>query len=225
MIYSGHPDQKFGHVTYSQHGEDLMIVNIFSLIGIERGTYLDLGAHHPVNISNTKLLYDRGWRGVNVEANPNLIAEFIRERPYDLNVCIGVGSRNGTATFFMHDELSGRNTFSFREANEVNAEHGLEYLTTKTLRLESFNTIRQKYFGMAMPDFISCDVEGLDYEVLKAAELNFKPPAVICVEIRPTAIPAFNHMMLLKGYYSHCRMGENSIYVHHVHRNKANGLI
>ncbi len=92
MTYEGHPDQAFGHISYSQHGEDLFLLNIFRLIGIETPSYLDLGAHHPWHISNTALMYHRGSRGVNVEANPILFEAFLTERPLDKNVNMGVVS-------------------------------------------------------------------------------------------------------------------------------------
>ncbi len=67
-----HPDQRFGGVTHAQHGDDIIIRAVFDNLGIDNPSYLDIGAHHPTNISNTKLFYDAGSRGINVEANPNL---------------------------------------------------------------------------------------------------------------------------------------------------------
>src|SRR5437763_16778861 len=68
----GHPDQGFGGRTYAQFGEDLIFLNIFALLGINTPSYIDVGAHHPVNISNTALLYERGCRGIKIDANPDL---------------------------------------------------------------------------------------------------------------------------------------------------------
>lgn len=90
-----HRNQKFGRTTYAQHGEDLMICNLFSIIGVDRPGYLDLGAHHPYVISNTALLYERGSRGVNVEANPVLLDAFREARPEDVSVNLGVGPERG----------------------------------------------------------------------------------------------------------------------------------
>ena len=46
--FEGSPDQGFGHVTYAQFGEDLIVANTFALLGIERPSYLDLGANDPI---------------------------------------------------------------------------------------------------------------------------------------------------------------------------------
>ena len=88
-----------------------MIINIFNNLGIEKFTYLDIGAHHPYNISNTALLYKYGYHGINVEANPNLIEAFFRERPLDKNVNVGIGTKSGEMPFYMIDGFSGRNSF------------------------------------------------------------------------------------------------------------------
>src|SRR5579871_5884717 len=69
-VYKGHPHQIFGHLTYSQHGEDMIFANIFHIIGIEKPSYMDIGAYHPINISNTAYFYAKGSRGVNIDANP-----------------------------------------------------------------------------------------------------------------------------------------------------------
>jgi hypothetical protein len=83
---------KFDHdftISFSQGGEDLALIQ---LIDKPEGRYLDIGAHHPDRFSNTRLLYDKGWSGVNVEANPSLISEFIKKRPRDITLWACVGS-------------------------------------------------------------------------------------------------------------------------------------
>ena len=57
--------------SFSQFGEDLIINKI--LKKIPNGNYLDLGSFHPIHFSNTFLLYLRGWRGVNIDGNEDMI--------------------------------------------------------------------------------------------------------------------------------------------------------
>ena len=45
------------------------------------GFYVDVGAHDPVQDSVTKLFYDRGWRGVNVEPQLAQHAALCAQRP------------------------------------------------------------------------------------------------------------------------------------------------
>ena len=44
------------------------------------GFYVDIGAFHPTEDSVTKLFYDRGWRGINVDPVPEVVASF--EHPF-----------------------------------------------------------------------------------------------------------------------------------------------
>ena len=47
--------------SYSQCGEDLLVALVLQLIrGSRPKKYLDIGANHPLNLSNTALLYADG---------------------------------------------------------------------------------------------------------------------------------------------------------------------
>lgn len=218
-IPKGHPDQQFGSVTYAQHGDDLMILNLFQLIGIEpskspwRPNWLDLGAHDPFVISNTALLYSRGFRGVNVEANPELIKRFQVHRPEDLNINVGVGVLSGTAHFYKYSDTSGRNTFSIDEVRSL--EGRMTVRETVVLPVKTLQTIVHEHCGGLYPDLLSCDIEGLDYDVLsqlpKCGDLN--SPKIVVVETRRHDTERMGRMMRGKGYVPHCRMGENLFFV------------
>ncbi len=219
--YQGHPDQHFGCVTYSQHGEDLMLLNLYSLMGIEpsQTRYLDLGAHHPTNISNTKLLYNRGAHGVNVEANPNLIDSFNEQRPRDINILTGVGPTAGTGTFLMYDSHSGRNTFSVFEAELVCTKYGMAVEREFRLPLRTLNDIVAKECGGYFPTLLSCDIEGYDFDVLESADFSHSYPLVIIVEARREGSQRMARMMNLKGFFPYCRMGENLFFINFSKRN------
>lgn len=212
-MYTGHPDQYFGHISYSQHGEDLMLLNLFKQIGIDKPSYLDLGAHHPTNISNTALMYSRGCRGVNIEANPNLMEAFYKERSEDKNVCVGVGLKEDDMPFFMFDERSGLNTFSEAQAMEITKSSGMIIQNIKLISCMTLNQIVDTYCEGKFPDFLSCDIEGLDIEVLAHADFSKNKPKVMCVEIREVDMRRSCLMIESNGYNSYCRMGENVIFV------------
>ena len=59
--------------TYSMDGEDLFIDNFFKN---KRGLYVDVGAYHPLELSNTYLLYKRKWEGINIDINSLSIEYF-----------------------------------------------------------------------------------------------------------------------------------------------------
>lgn len=66
-------------VNHSQLHQDLFVLSILN--GKREGTYLDIGAHEPVFISNTALLEQEfGWRGLGLELDPDMVASHRRLR-------------------------------------------------------------------------------------------------------------------------------------------------
>lgn len=209
--YSGHPDQHYGHITYSQHGEDLLILNLFDQLQIKNPSYLDLGAHHPTDISNTKLLYDRGSRGVNIEANRHLIEAFYEQRPLDKNVHVGVYLNEGHASLFMHSKTSGRNSFSHEELEYVKRSFGMIPTEFEEVQTKTLKQIVDQYCGGYFPEFLNCDIEGLDFEILSHADFQSTSPIIICVETRDAK--KMCAMMREKNFYPYCQLDENLIFI------------
>jgi len=73
---------------YSQFGEDVILLN---LMGSGIGTYIDIGAGHPIRGSNTYALYRNGRSGILIDpilANVELAR---KRRPRDKALCALVG--------------------------------------------------------------------------------------------------------------------------------------
>lgn len=210
-----HPDQRFGGITYAQHGDDIVIRCIFDSLGIDNPSYLDIGAHHPTNISNTKLFYDTGSRGINVEANPYLFQQFMIERPEDINLNFGVGKESGFLDFYMVDEYSGRNSFDHATVEAFIAEH--PEFKIHEIRTLPVMTVAQVLSNRTIPDFLTIDVEGLDYEILKSIDFKRYPFKVICVEVggsdKINYADAVSLLLENNGYFSLIRCGANLIFV------------
>lgn len=202
-----------GKFCYGQHYEDLIISAIFSQIGIDKPSYLDLGANHPYNISNTALLYLNGSHGVNIDANSHSIDLFNMARPNDKNVNVGVATRNGEMTFYEFSTSSGLNTFSKDDAEYATEKFGAKVQKTKLVNAVTLDVIIDIYCNGVFPDYLDCDIEGFDYEVLRSYDLSGNGPKVICVEIRKNKYVSFDEMLSSKGFFLFCRIGVNSIYV------------
>jgi FkbM family methyltransferase len=172
--------------SYSQCGEDLIMRFLFASAGIGRPTYIDLGAHHPTHLSNTKLLYADGSRGINVEANPELIAKFHRSRRKDINLNFGVGpeeSDGKTVDFYVMNS-STMSTFSLEEALRLEAETSIKRTRTIQVPMRGVSSIIREYCGGVFPDLLNVDIEGTDSLVvpaLVAAPFESRPK-VVCIE-------------------------------------------
>jgi FkbM family methyltransferase len=223
--FRGHSDQPFGPTTYAQFGEDLILLNIFHMLGIERPRFIDIGAHHPVHISNTALLYARGSRGVNIEPNPNLIAAFAQARPEDITLNIGVGPHDGVLDFYMIDDHSGRNTFDRATAEAfVAAEPRHSIRTVQRIPVRALDAVVHEHCGGCYPHLLTIDAEGLDYPILEAAHFGPEGPVVICVETGDDS-DRLSALMRERGYVPFVRTVSNAIYVRAAEANRYNLLL
>jgi len=212
---TSHPDQRWGGVSYAQHGDDFMILSIFGELGIDKPSYLDIGAHHPINISNTYALYLRGSTGYSVDANPNVEWLFHKYRPLDTFIGKGVSHVVGRRTFYMLDSMSGLNTFSEDSAKTNWPNHmGLRScVEEKEIECLTLNQIVDTYCDGVFPDFLNIDIEGLDLEVIEQADFSESRPKLIVVEVRKFDTYAAIYVLQKQGYYFYCRMGENCFFI------------
>ena len=81
-------------ISYAQNFEDIMLWR--ALKHIENGFYIDVGAWSPDLDSVTRAFYERGWRGINVEPNPEFHAQLLARRPRDINMLLAVSDTSGT---------------------------------------------------------------------------------------------------------------------------------
>jgi FkbM family methyltransferase len=172
--------------SYSQCGEDLIIRFLFHSAGITQPSYLDLGAHHPTFLSNTRLLYGEGSRGINVEPNPQLIAGFRRSRPRDINLNVGVVSEDddGKTIDFYVMSSSTMSTFSRAEAERLERETSIKRAQTISVPVRGVLSLIREHWGGAFPDLLNVDIEGTDSLVVPAllATPRDLRPKVICIE-------------------------------------------
>jgi FkbM family methyltransferase len=208
---------RFGDKSYSQHGEDFMLCNLIELLEIPKAKWLEFGSHHPEIDSNTKLLYERGHRGVNVEANPNLFKAFEDRRPEDINLNFGVGVNSGNLPFYMVDDTSGLNSFKREELERIN----IPIVKTMELPVVTANYIVSNYCDNVFPELLFTDVEGLDYDIIESCDFTlFGKPRIICTEIRPWEAYRVKKLLEDRGYFVYCRMTANLIFLLNEDRNK-----
>ena len=69
-------------LSYSQNLEDYHLALAFA--GQSTGTYVDLGAGHPIADNVSFWFYERGWQGVVVEPQLEIAALYERLRPRDI---------------------------------------------------------------------------------------------------------------------------------------------
>jgi FkbM family methyltransferase len=176
-----------GEECYSQEGEDLVAARILG--DITDGFYVDVGAHHPIRHSNTYLFYRRGWRGINIDATPDSMAEFQRLRPRDINLERLVALDPSPRQFYVFNEAE-LNTASSDLARQRPMENS-EYRVAKELHLTpcTLASLLDQFLPKGkIIDLMSVDVEGLDLEVLRSNDWDRYRPTLLLVELLGTAL-------------------------------------
>jgi len=175
-------------LVYAQSGEDLILDGLFYKQGIQRPSYLDVGANHPAYISNTYYFYLRGSKGVCVEPNPRLARSIEKKRPRDIVLNVGVGiDEQAEADFYLFPHYAhGLSTFSKKEAEHwqevgMKGMGKIPYEKVIKMPLKPINSIIKTHFAVP-PDLLSLDVEGLDLPILQTLDFNLYRPVAICVE-------------------------------------------
>jgi len=176
------PNYKYKKVSYAQYGEDLIIFSIFrEHLNIEKPSYIDIGAHHPFHLSNSALFYKFGCKGVNIEANPDLIENFYKYRPNDKNLNIGISpEKNDTLPFYIMEQPE-MNTFVKEQAESLDSR-GFPIKKIVDIQCYTLEYIIENYCGGVFPDFLSLDVEGLDEYIFEHYDFSKARPKIICVE-------------------------------------------
>jgi hypothetical protein len=133
---------------FSQCGDDGILEAIFGRLEIRTGYFVEFGAWDGIYLSNSRLLFCRGWSGAFIEADGSKFGELRSNyRDFPQIQCI--------------NEM-------------VKADPGASYAMGRSL-----DQIWRSELGSKHVDFLSIDIDGLDYRILETLEMR---PMVICVE-------------------------------------------
>jgi Methyltransferase FkbM domain len=176
---------------YAQEGEDLVLARMFE--EKKDGFYVDVGAHHPIRFSNTYLLYQAGWSGINIDATPGSMREFCELRPRDINIECMISSRSEPGDFYLMNEPA-LNTASEDVVSRL-AVQSPEYHQLQRVRLQpqSLAAILDRHLPQGTEiDLLSIDVEGSDLDVLRSNDWSRYLPGMILVEGMTGALGEWN---------------------------------
>jgi len=186
----------YAQKSYSQEGEDMILQRFFEKQ--ETGFYVDVGAHHPRRFSNTYLFYKKGWNGINIDAMPNSMKQFNKSRPRDINIEKPISEKKQILTYYGFNEPA-LNGFSRELSEERNGKNG--YFIEFTHNIETCTL--EEILNNNLPDnqeidFLSIDVEGLDFEVLKSNNFEKYRPKVILIELLGSSLSSIENNEISK---------------------------
>lgn len=170
---------KEARLLFAQTGEDIIISNYFH--EKRDGFYIEVGASHPLRFSNSFFLYLRGWKGILIDANKDLVDKASQIRVNDLCVHTAVSDYNGEVTFHIFDEYL---VSTMDEDQKAEWQKKWNIVESKTVPCATLDSILEDKINITTQiDFLSIDTEGNDLNVLKGLNLNKYRPKLIVIEI------------------------------------------
>jgi FkbM family methyltransferase len=187
-------------LSYSQNLEDYHLSLAFA--GQATGTYIDVGAGHPIADNVSFWFYERGWRGIVVEPQPELAGLYQRLRPRDRVVRGLVGRHSGENDFHVVERLHGLSTTVESLAQKA-GDFGVGYRTVR-MPVTTLAELCESHDPGAI-DFLKIDVEGAEGDVLFGGDWKrFRPKVVVAEAVTPQASePAWQDwepFLIAQGY-------------------------
>lgn len=167
---------------YSQYNEEILLNNFF---GDYVGYLVEIGAADGIANSNSRMLIEKGWKGILVE--PNIYNFKKLEYLYvygDSIILENVGCSNETkeSKFYIdhNDEYHQISSFDLGWVENCKKTYGCSYEEVN-MNLIKTSDLFQKH-KIKKVDFLSIDTEGLDEKVIQGINFDEIEITLICLE-------------------------------------------
>jgi len=170
----------------AQFYEDLWIIQ--NEMAPKQGVFVEVGAEGGIQLSNTILFEEYlGWRGLLIEANPEVIEELRHNRPLAKVHHCAIGT-DPTQDFYICDNSRscgalGRPVIGGRPVK---------------VPVQRLDTVLDTY-GIQKIDLLSLDTEGSELEVWNTMDHNKYKPGVVVIEWNTCHLPS-NEDTILKVF-------------------------
>ncbi|NVN32118.1 FkbM family methyltransferase, partial [Endobacter medicaginis] len=163
-------------VSYSLNCEDVLIHRAFR--DVARGFYVDVGAWHPRDDSDTRALYERGWSGLCIEPLSEFAPLYAAERPRDVFLPVALSDHEGEIV--LHEIPS--TGLSSVDASVVDA-HRASGLTPVERRVpaRTLASVLAEH-GVDAIDLLKVDAEGAEEAILDGNDWTRFRPRLVVVE-------------------------------------------
>jgi len=187
-------------LSYAQRLEDFHLDLAFGAQAT--GTYVDIGAGHPVADNVSYWFYLKGWNGLVVEPQRAILDLYGHLRPRDIAVCCLVGDREGDADFHVVERLHGFST-TIADHARMAAQFGARFETVR-MPMRTLSSLLAEHDIQSI-DFLKVDVEGAEAAVLAGMDWRTYRPRIVLVEATTPGSMAeawreWEPLLLEKGY-------------------------
>lgn len=185
LLLAASPEQRSTLVELAAHSKSQFLQDIFVAmqLGLKQdGFFVEFGATDGVQLSNSHMLETQlGWRGILAEPARQFHEELARSRKCVIDKRC-VFSRSGESVNF--DEVAGT---GISQMSSLKGSDGLANLRRQSVKRYQVPTISlvdllHEHGAPRVVDYISIDVEGGEYEILRAFDFSQHTFCILTVE-------------------------------------------
>lgn len=163
---------------YTQNEEEKYI--LASVGTIQKGRFLDIGAHDGKTFSSTRALVEKGWSGVYVEPAPDVLPS-LRENTAEFGdrvviVPCAIGLQSGVLPFYS----SGGDMVGSLSADHAKKWSSCVTFTETRVPVITLADFEARY-GTEF-DFVGLDVEGINWDLFCQFDWTRWRPRCVCIE-------------------------------------------
>lgn len=169
--------------TFSADGEDVIIRKFLS--GIQKGFYVDLGAHNHKIGSNTYYFYLLGWSGICIDPLPSVKDKFKEKRPKDTFINKAITSNkenNRDIKYHFFKDFEDNSTTSEKRIHDLKKNFGRTPTSIMQIETITVSELVKNYIGSKEVNLFNIDIEGGEFEILSDLLDHKIYPWIICVE-------------------------------------------
>ncbi|MEI7532235.1 MAG: FkbM family methyltransferase [Betaproteobacteria bacterium] len=167
--------------SFSFEGSDLIIASL--LRNVAQGTYIDVGANHPIANNNTYHFYEKGWRGLAIDGNAEFENDWAHSRPKDQfkNALVSNVVKDVEFLIFPDHTLSTIDSNAIARYSSRFPDQSIVKEIRQTTTLFDLNN---QYLKDLEIHLLSIDIEGEEINCLEGANLKEWHPGVIVIETK-----------------------------------------
>jgi FkbM family methyltransferase len=161
----------------------------------EKGFYIELVANDGITYSNTAFLeYEKNWTGILIEPSSEKYEECLKNRPDNIIInCACVSNEYKENTIYGDFDIGSM--MSSINGNRLGNNNLVEVKSLTLEKILDFHLPMHK-----IVDFLSLDVEGYEFEVLKGLNFEKYSPKYILVEIYTKDMESIFNFLKEKDY-------------------------
>ena len=200
--------------SFSSKDQDYWVINdIFK--GKRNGYFVDLASTSGILENNTFLLEKRyGWNGICIEPNPIFFKRMLKNRKCHKENIVVTSLDNEKVEFAFNGGIGGiiGENYDNKPSKRGNLITNLRNnKRVKNLSSLSLKTILEKYQSPKIIDYLSLDVEGAEYDVLKNFPFDKYKFLTITIERPPEKL---NKLLFKNGYIFVKNHKVDTFYIH-----------